>query len=102
MLAVSADAAHHAPVRATLNQIAGVTARITLAMTPHEALAALHDQDVVLVDRELGPHSPDGLIAAEQLVTRAPHLPVIVLSHSPRVAPTSWSRYPSMPFQRGE
>ena len=56
MLAVSADLAHHAPVLATLNQISGVKAQITLALTPHQAVQALAHQDVVLVDRELGPH----------------------------------------------
>jgi diguanylate cyclase (GGDEF)-like protein/PAS domain S-box-containing protein len=81
VLAVSADAARHAPVRATLKQIAGATIHTHLATSPSEALAALDEADVVLVDRELDPPTPDGLETAEQLVARAPHTPVILLSH---------------------
>ena len=81
VLAVSADAARHAPVRATLNQIPDTRVLITLATAPHHALAALDDVDIVLVDRELGPPGPDGLATAEQFVARAPHVPVILLSH---------------------
>jgi diguanylate cyclase (GGDEF)-like protein/PAS domain S-box-containing protein len=83
VLAVSADLARHAPVRATLAQIAGATSvRLNLAMTLHEALAALDDSDIVLVDRELDPPMADGLQLAVQLVARAPHVPVILLSHA--------------------
>jgi diguanylate cyclase (GGDEF)-like protein/PAS domain S-box-containing protein len=83
VLAVSADDARHAPVRATLKQIASAHCDITLATTAAEALAALPLTDLVLVDRELGPQSPDGLVTAEQLVRNAPpHVPVILLSHT--------------------
>jgi diguanylate cyclase (GGDEF)-like protein/PAS domain S-box-containing protein len=81
-LAVSADAAHHAPVRAMLKQIAATTTHVTLATTPRHALDALDDVDIVLVDRELGPPFPDGLMTAEQLVRKAPNTPVILLSHA--------------------
>jgi diguanylate cyclase (GGDEF)-like protein/PAS domain S-box-containing protein len=82
VLAVSADAAHHAPVRAMLKQIASTRVKVTLATTPCEALDALHENHIVLVDRELAQPTPDGLTAAEQLVARAPHIPVILLAHA--------------------
>jgi diguanylate cyclase (GGDEF)-like protein/PAS domain S-box-containing protein len=77
VLAVSADEARHAPVRALLK-----AAEVQLA-TAHTALAALqeHAPDVVLVDRELDPPGTDGLTLAEELVSHEPHTPVIVLSH---------------------
>ena len=77
VLAVSADEARHAPVRVLLRG-----AHVQLA-SAHTALAALqeHAPDVVLVDRELDPPGTDGLTLAEELVRRAPHTPVIVLSH---------------------
>jgi diguanylate cyclase (GGDEF)-like protein/PAS domain S-box-containing protein len=82
VLAVSADDARHAPVRATLKQIAATTIEVTLATTTRQATAAVEHADVVLIDRELGPHGPDGLIVAEELVRHAPpHVPVILLSH---------------------
>jgi len=82
VLAVSADAAHHAPVKAMLKQIAATRVKVTLATTPCEALDALSGNHVVLVDRELAQPTPDGMAAAEQLVLTAPHIPVILLSHS--------------------
>ncbi len=81
VLAVSADAAHHAPVRAMLKQITTTRVNVTLATTPCEALEALGAYDIALVDRELAPPTPDGLTTAEQLVAGAPHIPVILLSH---------------------
>jgi diguanylate cyclase (GGDEF)-like protein/PAS domain S-box-containing protein len=77
VLAVSADEARHAPVRALLKG-----AEVQLA-SAHTAVAALeeHAPDVVLVDRELDPPGTDGLPLAQELVRRAPHTPVIVLSH---------------------
>jgi diguanylate cyclase (GGDEF)-like protein/PAS domain S-box-containing protein len=81
VLAVSADAARHAPVRAMLKQITATRVNVTLATSPCAALDALQDNDIVLVDRELAPPTPDGIAAAEQLVVNAPHIPVIVLSH---------------------
>lgn len=82
VLAVSADAAHHAPVKAMLKQITATRVKVTLATTPCEALDALSTSDVVLVDRELAQPTPDGMAAAEQLVATAPHIPVILLSHA--------------------
>src|SRR3954451_8324674 len=79
VLAVSADDARHAPVRALLK-----TAEIELVTTPEEAFSALatHAHDVVLVDREIEPPGTDGLQLAEELVRRTPQVPVIVLSHA--------------------
>jgi diguanylate cyclase (GGDEF)-like protein/PAS domain S-box-containing protein len=82
VLAVSADAARHAPVKAMLKQIAATRVKVTLATTPCQALDALHDNHLVLVDRELAQPTPDGMAAAEQLVAKAPHIPVILLSHA--------------------
>ena len=78
VLAVSADDARHAPVRALLKG-----ARLEHVTTLEQALGALehHRHDVVLVDREIDPPGTDGLHLAEALVTAAPHVPVIVLSH---------------------
>src|SRR4051812_24522395 len=78
VLAVSADEARHAPVRALVKG-----ADVCLVTSGHAAPAALqeHAPDVVLVDRELDPPGTDGLSLAEELVLRAPHTPVIVLSH---------------------
>jgi diguanylate cyclase (GGDEF)-like protein/PAS domain S-box-containing protein len=83
VLAVSADAARHAPVRAMLKQIAGARVSMQLATTPQEAIAALqeHAHDIVLVDREQNLPAPDGLKTAERLVLLAPDVPLILLSH---------------------
>ena len=81
VLAVSADAAHHAPVKAMLKQIASTRVAVTLATTPCDALDALAGNHIVLVDRELAQPTPDGMAAAEQLVVTAPQIPVILLSH---------------------
>ena len=96
VLAVSADVQRHAPVRALLK-----TAEIDHVTTLDEALQAVDDRHIVLVDRDFGPPGTDGLLLAEELVRRAPHVPVIVLSHTadreaddrpPRPAsPTSYS-----------
>src|SRR4051812_10885311 len=78
VLAVSADEARHAPVRALVKG-----ADVCLVTSGHAAPAALqeHAPDVVLVDRELDPPGTDGLSLAEELVLRHPGTPVIVLSH---------------------
>ncbi len=76
VLAVSADVARHAPVRALLRY-----AEIEHVTTLEQALEHLNDHHVVLVDREITPGS-DGLRLAEELVRRSPHVPVIVLSHT--------------------
>jgi diguanylate cyclase (GGDEF)-like protein/PAS domain S-box-containing protein len=79
VLAVSADDARHAPVRALLrgSEIEHVT-------TPEAALASLTTQrhDIVLVDREIDPPGTDGLLLAAKLVRAVPQVPVIVLSHT--------------------
>jgi diguanylate cyclase (GGDEF)-like protein/PAS domain S-box-containing protein len=78
VLAVSADDARHAPVRALLKG-----AQLEHVTTLERALAQLARErcDVVLVDREIDPPGADGLHLAEALVQAAPHVPVIVLSH---------------------
>lgn len=76
VLAVAADDAHHAPIRALLKR-----AQIDHVMTADEAhnAVASHSYDVILVDREIAPHGVDGLELAIELVgTRAP---VLVLAH---------------------
>jgi diguanylate cyclase (GGDEF)-like protein/PAS domain S-box-containing protein len=84
VLAVSADEARHAPVRALLKAFPGPV-EATHAGSAPEAIQALQagEPDVILVDRELDPPGTDGLPLAQELVTRAPRTPVIVLSHEP-------------------
>src|SRR5690242_2035382 len=76
VLAVAADDAHHAPIRALLKH-----ARIDHVTTADEAhnAAASHTYDVILVDREIAPHGVDGLDLATELVGGP--APVIVLAH---------------------
>jgi diguanylate cyclase (GGDEF)-like protein/PAS domain S-box-containing protein len=76
VLAVSADTARHAPIRALLKG-----ANIEHVTTAEQALATLNaqDHDVALVDREIDPPGTDGLALAEELVKT--NVPVIVLSH---------------------
>ena len=78
VLAVSADDARHAPVRALLRGSA-----IDHVTTPADALIALaaRRHDIALVDREIDPRT-DGLQLAERLVRAVPEIPVIVLSHT--------------------
>ncbi len=79
VLAVSADDARHAPVRALLRG-----SEIEHVATPEAALAALETRrhDIVLVDREIDPPGTDGLLLAAKLVRALPQVPVIVLSHT--------------------
>jgi diguanylate cyclase (GGDEF)-like protein/PAS domain S-box-containing protein len=79
VLAVSADEARHAPIRALLK-----SAEIEHVTTPELALEAitLRAHHVALVDREFGPPGTDGLHLAEELVRQTPTTPVIVLSHT--------------------
>jgi diguanylate cyclase (GGDEF)-like protein/PAS domain S-box-containing protein len=79
VLAVSADDARHAPVRALLR----TAAQVEHVSTPDLALAAVKERrhDVVLVDREIDPPGTDGLVLAQLLVQAEPRTPVIVLSH---------------------
>jgi CheY-like chemotaxis protein len=62
VLAVSADDARHAPVRALLKG-----SRLEHVTTPEQALDKLehHAYDVVLVDREIDPPGTDGLHLAQ-------------------------------------
>src|SRR4051794_37000226 len=76
VLALSADEARHAPVRALLKG-----AEVTLVTTLREAQELAPAYHVVLVDRELNPPGTDGLPLAEALVAK--QTPVIVLSHDP-------------------
>src|SRR3954470_18626715 len=78
VLAVSADDARHAPVRALLR-----AAEIEHVTTLEQALAALATRrhDIALVDREIAP-GIDGLRIAEEMVRQTPQIPVIVLSHT--------------------
>src|SRR3954471_9784168 len=78
ILAVSADDARHAPVRALLR-----AARLEHVTRPEAAIEAVKARpyDVVLVDREIDPPGTDGLMLAQELVKAAPQTPVIVLSH---------------------
>jgi diguanylate cyclase (GGDEF)-like protein/PAS domain S-box-containing protein len=78
VLAVSADDARHAPVRALLR-----SEEVEHVATPDRALAAVTERryDVVLVDRAIDPPGTDGLLLAQLLVKAAPQTPVIVLSH---------------------
>jgi diguanylate cyclase (GGDEF)-like protein/PAS domain S-box-containing protein len=84
VLAVSGDRARHAPVRALLKGFPGPAVEVRLVTSPASALIALqeHDPHIVLVDRAIDPPGTDGLRLAEELVRRAPHVPVIVLSHT--------------------
>jgi diguanylate cyclase (GGDEF)-like protein/PAS domain S-box-containing protein len=77
VLAVSADAARHAPVRALLR--AEDVTLVTTAETARDAVAQ-QAYDIVLVDREITPPGADGLELAQTLVQAAPRTPVIVLS----------------------
>ena len=65
VLAVSADDARHAPVRALLR-----TEEVEHVATPDRALAAVKKRryDVVLVDRAIDPPGTDGLRLAQLLV----------------------------------
>ncbi|HWK28073.1 MAG TPA: EAL domain-containing protein [Solirubrobacter sp.] len=75
VLAVSADTARHAPVRALLkaDEVEHVTAL-------EHALERAPVHDVVLVDRHLDPPGTDGLETAERLARAVPDVPVIVLA----------------------
>src|SRR5690348_13912911 len=79
VLAVSADEARHAPVRALLR-----AEDVEHVTTPDAAMQAAtrHPYDVVLVDREIDPPGTDGLDLAARLVQAAPRTPVIVLTHT--------------------
>jgi diguanylate cyclase (GGDEF)-like protein/PAS domain S-box-containing protein len=79
ILAVSADDARHAPVRALLR--AEHLEHVTTPDAAHQALETC-TYDVVLVDREIDPPGTDGLTLAQALVKAAPQTPVIVLSHT--------------------
>ena len=81
VLAVSADDARHAPVRAALKAIEGTTYEIHWVTTPRAALAALaeHPHDAFLVDRDLHEPGYSGLDVARDILAHSPHAPVILL-----------------------
>ena len=78
VLAVSADVARHAPVRALLR--AECLQHVTTLEAALDAVSR-DTYDVILVDREIDPPGTDGLNLAQALVKVAPQTPVIVLSH---------------------
>ncbi|WP_053225771.1 putative bifunctional diguanylate cyclase/phosphodiesterase [Solirubrobacter soli] len=79
VLAVSADNARHAPVRALLR--AEEVEHVTTLDAAKQAATRTH-YDVILVDREIDPPGTDGLDLAAQLVQAARQTPVIVLTHT--------------------
>src|SRR5215217_4902221 len=81
LLAVQADEAAHAPVRAALNAIGGTAYEIHWVTTAGAALAALdeHPFDAFLVDRELHEHGHSGLDLARDILARTAYAPVILL-----------------------
>ena len=69
VLAVAADDAHHAPIRALLK--GAQIDHVVTADEAHHAVAA-NRYDVIMVDREIGPpHGVDGLDLATELAARA-------------------------------
>ncbi len=81
LLAVQADEAAHAPVRAALKAIEGTAYEIHWVRTPRAALAALeeHPHDAFLVDRDLQDPGHSGLEVARDILAHTPHAPVILL-----------------------
>ena len=80
VLAVQADEAAHAPVRAALKAIEGVDYEIHWVTSPRAALAALdeHPHDAFLIDCELG-----GLDLARLILAHTPNAPVLLLDDCP-------------------
>ncbi len=81
VLAVQADEAAHAPVRAALKAIEGTAYEVHWVTTARAALAALdeHPHDAFLVDRELHDPSHSGLDVARDILSHTPRAPVILL-----------------------
>ncbi len=81
VLAVQADEAAHAPVRAALKAIEGADYEIHWVTTPRAALAALdeHPHDAFLIDRELHDAGHSGLDVARDILAHTPYAPVILL-----------------------
>src|SRR3954454_19893079 len=81
LLAVQADEAAHAPVRAALKAIEGTIYEIHWVTTPRAALASLEERahDAFLVDRDLGDPSHSGLEVVRDILALRPHAPVILL-----------------------
>ncbi len=81
LLAVQADEAAHAPVRAALKGIEGTRYEIHWVTTPRAALAALeeHPHDAFLVDRDLREPGQSGLDVARDILAHTPYAPVILL-----------------------
>ena len=74
LLAVQADEAAHAPVRAALKAIEGTAYEIHWVTTPRAALAALeeHPHDAFLVDRDLREPGHSGLDVARDILAHTP------------------------------
>jgi diguanylate cyclase (GGDEF)-like protein/PAS domain S-box-containing protein len=85
VLAVQADEAAHAPVRAALKAILGTDYEIHWVTTARAALAALgeHPHDAFLVDRELHDSTHTGLDVARDILAHLPYAPVILLDDAP-------------------
>jgi diguanylate cyclase (GGDEF)-like protein/PAS domain S-box-containing protein len=81
VLAVQADEAAHAPVRAALKAIEETEYEIHWVTTPRAAIAALdeHPHDAFLIDRELHDPGHSGLDVARDVLAHTPHAPVILL-----------------------
>ena len=82
VLAVQADEAAHAPVRAALKAIDGTALRGPLGHdAPRAALAALeeHPHDAFLVDRELHDPATAASTSPATILAQTPHAPVILL-----------------------
>jgi diguanylate cyclase (GGDEF)-like protein/PAS domain S-box-containing protein len=81
VLAVQADEAAHAPVRAALKAIEGTEYEIHWVTTARAAIAALdeHPHDAFLIDRELHDPGHNGLDVARDVLTHTPHAPVVLL-----------------------
>jgi len=81
VLAVQADEAAHAPVRAALKAIDGADYEVHWVTTPRAAIAALdeHPHDAFLVDRELHDAGHSGLDVARDILAHTQYAPVILL-----------------------
>ncbi|MGH2969929.1 MAG: putative bifunctional diguanylate cyclase/phosphodiesterase, partial [Solirubrobacteraceae bacterium] len=81
VLAVQADEAAHAPVRAALKAIEGTGYEVHWVTSARAALAALeeHPHDAFLIDCDLRDPEHSGLDLARDILAHAPHAPVLLL-----------------------